>query len=207
MVTIGVGDRAHTLAVRAYTRFRQLNPDIPGLILTERGRAAGVKYEVVVKDLPDDQLWVRARHIKVRLPEFVPWEQVLYMDADTMVNGDMSVGWSALDAGFEFVITPSSNQDRAIFWHVDSIETMETMERFGSIPLQLQGGMLLYQRTPATLALFETWHEEWAKRRGKDQAALVRALIRCPIRMWLLGRPFNGGAVVAHRFGELQRVD
>lgn len=206
-VWVGIGDRAHALAVRGYTRFRQLNPDTPGLIVTECARARGVEYEVVVDDLAGATDAARARNAKVRLPEFAPWDQVLYLDADTLVNGDLSPCWAALDTGWELVIAPSTNQDRGAFWHVDPAEAAETMEQLHSMPLQLQGGMFLYHRTAAILDLFDAWREEWGKRMGEDQAALVRALHRCPIRTWLLGRPFNGGAVVAHRFGEILRND
>jgi lipopolysaccharide biosynthesis glycosyltransferase len=193
------------MALRSYTRFKQLNPTVEGRIITERHRVGGVAFEVIVPSSCSD--WKTARAIKVILPKLVPWHQVLYMDADTMVNGDLSAAWGALDAGFDFVIVPSRQQGKEVFWHVDSPEREDTLEQLHTVPLQLQCGMLLYQRTPAVLVLFETWEKEWFRYQGQDQAAFMRALVKNPVRIHLLGRPFNDGAVVAHRWGELGRND
>jgi hypothetical protein len=202
-VWIGVGDRAHTLASRAYARFKRLNPTVEGRIITDKHRVGGVAFEVIVPSM--GPAWKVARAIKVILPKLVSWDQVLYMDADTMVNGDLSAAWGALDAGFEFVAVPSFQQGSQVFWHVDSPEREVTLEQLHTIPLQLQCGMLLYQRTPAVLELFGAWEEEWDKYQGQDQAAFMRALVEHPVRIHLLGRPYNDGAVIAHRWGELGR--
>ena len=136
--------------------------------------------------------------------EYVPYDQVLYLDADTLVHGDMTYGFDLLDDGWDMAITHSSNQDREAFWHVED-EERHSMEAQGIDMLQLQGGVFFVARNERTVELFRVWHEEWSRWRGKDQAALVHALVRVPVRLWLLGRPWKGGSVVAHRFGELAR--
>jgi len=46
---------------------------------------------------------------------------------------------------------------------------------------------------------------EWLRFRDQDQAALLRALAIAPVRAWLVGHPWNGGALVDHRFGACRR--
>jgi hypothetical protein len=66
---------------------------------------------------------------------------------------------------------------------------------------QWQCGVMFVRRNERTERFFKAWHREWGRYGGEDQAAFVRALHRVPLRVWVLGRPWNGGAVIQHRFG------
>ena len=149
----------------------------------------------------------RARWAKLAVLEWTPqaWEQVLYLDADTRVRDGLSAGFGMLDDGWELVITASENQGEDWLWHVSEAEREETRALFGADVLQLQGGMFFLARNERTQALMEAWQEEWGLYRDQDQGALLRALRRVPVKVWLLGRPWNGGAVVEHRFGMCRR--
>lgn len=131
------------------------------------------------------------------------WEHVLYLDADTRVNGDLSCGFDILDAGFDMVIAPSTNQADDVLWHINEGERFATLnEIVNPEPLQLQGGVFWVNLTsgPAKAFMGE-WFREWRRWHEQDQAALLRALYNLPLRIWLLSNVFNGGAVVAHRHG------
>lgn len=204
---IGVGDKAYTHALRCYNEFMLRHAGIAGMVLTDRARVGGLRpnfVRVVPNEVPTDEYPAHARAIKTRILDHAPYDQVLHMDADTWVYGDFTPGFDILDDGFDFVIVPSTNQENQIFWHVGEVERFRMKEDMGVDPLQLQGGMWFVARNERTLAFFAAWNEEWAKWRGKDQAALVRALFRAPMRVWLLGHPWNGGAMMGHRFGLLQ---
>jgi len=142
-----------------------------------------------------------SRALKTRLFEFSPFDYTLYLDADTRVMGDVSAGFDILDAGFDIVITPSVNQGKECLWHLSEIERTSTFEELGIIPLQLQAGVFWFKKNYRTECMFSNWQTEWGVWYGEDQGAFLRALYSCPLKIWLLGRPFNGGAVVKHLFG------
>ena len=148
-----------------------------------------------------------SRAVKISLLHRVGADQVMYLDGECLVQEDVSAGFQLLDDGWDLVITPSQNQDGLdLFWHVDRAETDMTLLNLGFAPLQLQGGMWFVRRSPATERLFDAWHAEWDRFRGKDQAALVRALLVNPVRIALLGYPWLLGPVVMHRFGLFGRT-
>lgn len=147
----------------------------------------------------------RSRWAKLSVLEWTTWERVLYLDADTRVRADVSAGWAALGAGWDLALAFSENQDADTWlWHVGEAERAATRAEVGEA-LQLQAGMMFVARNEQTRVLFATWREEWLRWAGEDQGALVRALQRCPVRVWLLGRPWNGGAVISHRWGGCRR--
>jgi len=68
------------------------------------------------------------------------------------------------------------------------------------LQLQLQGGMFFYHKERCT-QFFKLWREEWKHWKQQDQGALVRALYKIPLRIYLLGYPWNGGELIEHLFG------
>lgn len=143
----------------------------------------------------------RARWGKLNIPELVEYDRILYADADTRFRADISNGFSVLDS-WDLAIAPSKNQGSALFAHIpDEREKQTTLEEIGNPwPLQLQAGLMFINRERCK-GFFGAWREEWKRYQDQDQAAFLRALHREPIRVWLLGRPFNGGEMVEHRFG------
>lgn len=103
--------------------------------------------------------------------------------------------------GHDMAMAISSNQGGECLWHVDKRERDKTLLELGREPLQLQAGVMFFRKTKRTNKLFATWKSEWLRWKGQDQAALLRALQQVPVKLHLLGRPWNGGAVVAHLFG------
>ncbi len=160
--------------------------------------------ELVTGDSSIGDLTERSRDAKTRLHELSPFAQTLYLDADTRVQQDINAGFAVLGDGWDMALTFSSQQDDGWLWHVTDDEREFTLNELGSRWLQLQCGVMFWRRNAATDALFRAWHEEWQMYRGQDQAAFLRAMKRQPVRLWLLGRPWNGGAVIEHRFGRLR---
>jgi hypothetical protein len=143
----------------------------------------------------------RARWGKLNIPELVEYDRVLYADADTRFRADITPGFSILEA-WDMAIVPSKNQGGALFAHIpNAVEKETTLEEIGNPwPLQLQCGLMFFHRERCA-GFFSCWREEYKRYSDQDQAAFLRALHREPIRVWLLGRPFNGGELVEHRFG------
>ena len=99
-------------------------------------------------------------------------------------------------------LTPSASQGIDLFRHIGDCEKVNTLEVLQNpFPLQLQAGVMFIRRSQDVKSFFEAWYYEWHRFRGQDQAAMLRALDHNPIRIWLLGRAYNGGDVVQHHFG------
>jgi len=103
--------------------------------------------------------------------------------------------------GFDLVLAPSVNQGAKVLEHIEVPERLETFDFIGNPePLQLQAGVFWFNRQRCA-KLFEAWRDEWQKHRSQDQAALLRALDREPVRVHVLDRAWNGGSIIEHKFG------
>ena len=142
-----------------------------------------------------------SRWAKLNLFELAPYQSILYLDADTRVRGDVSGGFDMLDDGWDMAMSFSTQQGHDLFWHVGDQEVDLTLREIGRTPLQMQAGVMFVNRNDRTLKLFEVWRLEWSRWRDQDQAAFIRALDIAPVKLWLLGRPWNGGALIAHLCG------
>jgi len=102
------------------------------------------------------------------------------------------------------VIAPSANQGHNLFAHIDNEEREYTWAQIANpFPLQLQAGVMWFNKSDRVLELFDAWRDEWNKFKRQDQAALIRALQQHPLRIWILGLDWNSrrGAIVDHNFG------
>ena len=142
-----------------------------------------------------------ARWQKLNLDTLSPYVYTLYLDADTRVQGDIRPAFGLLADGWDVVITASENQQGHWLWHVGEADREATRAAIGFDGLQLQAGVLGVAWNARTRALWQAWREEWQRFQNQDQGAFLRALYRNPVRLWLLGRDWNGGALIAHRFG------
>jgi hypothetical protein len=149
-----------------------------------------------------DDMGLPGRWAKLNMDSISPYETTCYIDADTRVYASLQIGFDIVDDGWDLAITPSAHQGTDIMWHIKDDEREATLLELGNWdPLQLQGGVFFFRKSPEMLALFAAWRDEWQRWRDKDQAALLRALYKSPVRLWLLGRCYNGGSIVMHRFG------
>ncbi len=189
------GEAARLEAMESIRSLRRYHGDWPVWVVGDREVPGAEWVELPAEDHT-------GRWAKLSLDTIVPWEQWLYLDADTRVHGDLAVGFTALDDGWDMVITPSAMQGSDCLWHIGAEDRFYTLAITGPEPLQLQAGLWFARKTDRMRQFFAAWREEWECYRGQDQGALLRALWRIPVRIWLLGRDFNGGAVVEHRFGK-----
>jgi len=176
-------------------------------------RMWGDAVEALEQHNPDLQCWATSdaelgpgpgtpgRWAKVNLCDWSRGDQTLYLDVDTVVHEDVSAGFALLDDGWDMVITPSAGE-----WlgHLPVEERDVTESELGWRPLQLQAGVFWFKRNDTVHRFFEAWREEWQRFEGEDQGAFIRALYRCPIRLWLMGRPWNGGDAIEHSYGALR---
>ncbi len=202
-VAFGAGaEREAAASIGSLRRFHQESVIV--VSDNDEGRIPSADYFLRSKTtgLADDVQ--RSRWAKVNL-DALPLDRACYLDADTRVQGDLSAGFEVLGDGWDLVITPSDHQAQEVMWHVDEGEREATLDALACVPLALQGGVFFWRKNERTRAFFRAWREEWLRWKGQDQGALLRALWRAPLRVWVLGRPFNGGSVVQHRFGACLR--
>lgn len=179
-------------------RFLRAHNDLPVTVVGERVNA----LDHIGFGDPGTGRWA-----KINLDLLTPYDDTLYLDADTRIHGDISAGLRVLADGWDMAICPSTKQGTELLWHVDEAERKATFKELGHDLLQLQGGVIFFRKSPEVHALFQAWREEWQRWRDQDQAALLRALYRCPVRLWLLDNEWNGGSLIEHRYGAARRRD
>lgn len=197
VVYVAYGTRARKEATESIRSLRLIH-DYPVMVISDEELPSA-------KTLIFDDGGARGRWAKVNLYKLSPFEDTLYLDADTRVLGDLAFGFYLLNLGADLVIVASRPQGIDALKHLSTEERQYTLAKLTHFPLQLNTGVMFWRRNDAVGALFEAWQEEWLRFRGKDQGALLRALHRNPLALRLLGRPFNSQdkstAVVHHLFG------
>ena len=196
VVYIAYGWRAVKEAGYSIKTLRQHN-DLPVTVIGER--VDGTEH------IAFDDRASMGRWGKCNLDKITPYQRTLYLDADTRVHGVLQAGFGILDGDWDVAMSPSKVQGDDILWHVGDEEREATYRELGRNLLQLQGGMMFWRRNERTTALFQAWREEWERWKGQDQAALLRALHRTPLRLWLLSNEWNGGSLIEHRYGAARR--
>lgn len=137
-----------------------------------------------------------ARFVKLSLDLLAPFEEVCYLDANTKVLGPLSVGFTILEDGWDLVATASTRQGADLFGDYPQADREATFEELGYRNiLEIQSNVLWFRKSEVTTRLFAAWRAEWEQFRGMDQAALLRALKVVPVKVYLLGRPWNGAGL------------
>lgn len=203
---VAYGEAARSECRLSILSLQALHPNLPICVLSDRPLPEADRTITDVQNVPP-YTWGLARWPKLCLNNLSPFPLTCYLDADTRVRENIMAGFEPLEAGWDMAIVPSENQDKEWLWHISEVERDTTASEIGGPEwaLQLQGGVWFIRRGAAIDKFFSVWRREWQRFEGQDQGALMRALRIAPIRMWLLGRPWNGGAVIQHRFGAIPR--
>ena len=141
------------------------------------------------------------RWAKVNLDKISPWDDTLFLDADTRIRKDVSLGFRLLDYGWDMVMVGSIPQGEDVLNHATSAEREITLMEIPLDPFQFNTGVMWFRKTTRVRRFFVAWRKEWQRWQDVDQGAFLRALNRRPIAIALLGRDYNGGRVIEHRFG------
>lgn len=194
---IAYGENARQEAAISIQSLRDWHRDLPIAVIGEAVK--GAKH---IPFVSQDQI---GRWAKVNLDLLTQWEQTLYLDADTRVRQPITAGFEMLNDGWDLVMVPSRNQKTDWLWHVGEEERRATILSVGTRATQLQAGLMFFRQSASIRRLFAQWRAEWERYRGQDQAALLRAIYQMPLKLWLLGKCWNGGAIVEHHFGAARR--
>lgn len=190
MYCVGFRGPARNCAGKLIGTFKK-HMDIPvAFVGTE---ALGVEDHFI--ECPDVD--IGGRHAKLKIDELAPpeWSRILYLDADTEVIAPIDFLWKPLEDGWDFVICKNPGKyhlARNMVRPDNRDECEKTYNLLGSDEImQLNGGVFAYQRNERTRAFFAAWYEEWNKYGKRDQAAMLRALWRAPLKMLVLTNAWN----------------
>ena len=188
---VAYGEPSRKCVQTAVTSWQQHNPGVPVAVVSE----AKVGPEDIPIVYPDQD--IGGRKAKISIYDLAPadWRYVLYLDADTETIAPVTLFFDLLQDGFEFVIckNPVRYHSTRHMSRPDSMEECEkTFEVIGNDNvMQLNGGVFAFRRNERVQRFFQYWLEEWNVYGKRDQAALLRALWRQPLRMFVLGNEWN----------------
>ncbi|MEN3791777.1 glycosyltransferase [Fulvimarina sp. MAC3] len=134
---------------------------------------------------------IRPEHKRAKVDFIVksPYQRTLYLDSDTKVVGDLTDLFPVLD---RFNIAGVQDHSRKSYRWSSQIQEYEAIPY--AFP-EYNGGVLLYDRSPATLEFFELWREFFYRYRdqtnGQDQASLRIALWKSRANVHTLPFEYN----------------
>ena len=188
---VAYGKPARKCARSAVKSFKTYMPDIPVAVVSDE--PLGV-CDAFIQHADID---IGGRDPKTQIYDLAPrdWEYVMYLDADTEVIASSYFLWQLLEDGWDMVIcrNPAKYHVARMMARPDnSDECQETFRQTGSDEvMQLNGGVFAFQRNPRTEAFFHAWHAEWKLYGKRDQGALLRALWKHPVKLYVLGNEWN----------------
>jgi hypothetical protein len=187
IVYIAYGEKALGRVKNAIAILRRFNTRLPVCVISD-------------EEVPGCDMWIQhedtdvgARAIKTRVYFLTPYEQTLYMDADTELVCDPAPLFSLLRRvelvmGVDWFWEFADNTWGA----VSKEEYQATMDETGGGRfLYYNTGVMLFKKCVRVEALMRTWHEEWQRWGKQDQPAMFRAMYRCPVRMAPMSQKFN----------------
>lgn len=137
-----------------------------------RLRSLGVH---VTKVSPPQNARKPSRWVKTQLAKLTPYQQTLFLDADTVVHKPFTLLWNAL-AKHDIALGRDRNPTLGAVNHATQDELRYTRGLYPSATAHYNSGILLWKQTPAARRLFAAWHKEWTRFGDIDQLALIRAL-------------------------------
>ncbi len=188
---VAYGEQARNCLEKiAIPAFRRYAPGIPIAVASDRPIGCEDKFV----DLLDADIGGRLAKLSVYEATPKDWQHVLYMDADTEVRSDISFLFKILEDGWDMAICRHWDKHTfRRFKNLDNLEEWQTSvtELGTDSAMAYQGGMFSFRRNNRTERLFKLWIEEWNRWAKRDQGALVRALYRNTVKLFLLPPCWN----------------
>lgn len=199
VIYVAYGDPARAEAAQSIASLRLIDSHIPISLVGDQPVLGATLIHQKRQD-------AGGRWAKLNLDLLSPYDQTLYLDADTRIRADVRAGYRMLGDGWDLVLAYSKRQAGDLLGNVDADDKHHTLMTLGTVDvLGLQAGVMFWRKSQVICDLFTVWREEWAKYRTMDQGALLRALHRVQPRVWILGPAWNGGAVIEHLFGRARQ--
>lgn len=175
---IAFGERARAQAAQSIRTLRQHAPDLPVHVVGD-GNIAGA--EVALR--PDQDAGARA--YKTAMYTLSPFQQTLYLDADTEVRASPRAGFDLLgyvDLVLAQDVTRVLAQNH---WpHLVAEEVAATRQALGTDQhMYFNSGVIFFNRNARVERMMAAWSDEWNRWGKHDQMALLRAIHQHPVRI------------------------
>jgi len=134
-----------------------------------------------------------ARTQKTQMYRLSPFEQTLFLDADTEMLSSPAGGWELLKY-VDLVLTQDVTRIFAEnHWpHLNKDEVAATTKLLGTGQhLYYNSGVIFFRRNDRTAAMMDAWYAEWLRWNLHDQMALLRAIHQHPVRIAPMRAPWN----------------
>jgi hypothetical protein len=185
---VAFGEPARRCARQMIASVRQWMPGVPIALCSDR--ALGPE-DVLVRRRDAD---VGGRLAKLGMYELTPqeWDAVLYLDADTKLVADVGFLFDVIEDGWQLAICLAIVQEMRHYPFVSEEQRRRTRAALGTLKItQWSSGVMAFGRDEETARLFKRWRREWRPAERRDQAALMRAIYRSPVRVYTLGYEWN----------------
>jgi hypothetical protein len=184
---LAFGDRARAQCLRSMETARQYAPHLPHAVISTAPLGDAQLLERPEAD-------IGARTYKTQLYSLSPFEETLYLDADTELVAAPTGGFQLLQF-VDLVLGQDCNR-RVLDCHWRNHDPEERAVTLQELPaggdvLYYNSGVLFFKRHPRVAALFAAWHTEWQRWGKHDQLALARALYTNPVRIATIRENWN----------------
>jgi len=197
IVYISFGIEAAETAKRSIDSIKKLGINIP-IVSIGSTKVIGTDFIKWTGNNPwrnetlSPKLWFAAGEVKPHLYDLSPFEYTLYLDADTMIRKDLTLGFSFLDDYDICVANHYGDMRLKNVWkdprYFSPEHSDKRAERDATIKLLgdentpfINSGVIFFKKNYAVQQVFTDWYLEWIKYRAWDeQMALHRAIHKCP---------------------------
>lgn len=179
VVYVATGAAYVELALQSRESLRATNPEIPADLFTDDIHAAGLDAFDKVHKVP--RLHHRAKLECLPLTRF---QRSLFLDADTLVVGQLGDLWGILDS-FDFAMAHDVRRASDLVQEGLDIKTPYAFP-------QLNSGVILYRKGPKCDAFFNDWSARFHQSGvARDQIVLKDLLWHTAARFYVLPPEFN----------------
>lgn len=188
---VAFGEPSRRCAVTMIESMKRHMPDLPVALVTDR--PLGPEDITIIKpDMDIGGRWLKTQMYDLAPPE---WLFILYLDADTEITAPIDFLFDTLQSGWDMCIALNPSRYHIVKYMLrpdNKEEVSATIDQIGTEEaIQLQGGVMSFRRNPRTERMFHAWHQEWQRWGKRDQAALLRAVYKYPVKMCILGYEWN----------------
>ena len=186
---VAYGEKARAACLRSIETLREYIPEMAVAVVSDTP-LPGIATQHVYQPEADPG----ARTWKTQMYMLSPFDETLFLDADTEVVSSPEAGFSLLR--FVDVVMAQDENHRLADCHWrghDVTERSMTLAQVGCDGdlLYYNTGVVFFKRNERAEVLFTAWHREWQRWKLHDQLAFARALYTHPVRMATVRESWN----------------
>lgn len=184
---VAYGEKARKMAQASILTVRRHAPGLPVAVVSD-APLAGADVHVFHPEADRG-----ARTQKTQMYRLSPFDETLFLDADTEMRASPEPGFRLLQL-VDLVLGQDVNRNFADnkWRHLRAEEVTFTEQALGTRQhMYFNSGVIFFRRNERVAAMMAAWHEEWQRFGMHDQMALLRAIHRCPVRVAPMREAWN----------------